>query len=595
VTSAAAAPRWRHPFVRPAPASPPPPKRAPARKRPPARSLAAARACGGLPGFDPAIGAELIAGRLTITGFRAVTIDPHRDGRINWSMNPFGDPTWFEDFRSGGWIEQLISGYETNGRHAAAYRARAAAIIRGWLRAVPLSARDPLALVCLSQAFPGQRWTDGQVARAVNYDAAHWLGAWNQGLKQDIGLLKIGCGYPAAAFGGAALHWRRTAVRQLIASFEPNPLGPELDASGVPNEQSTLYADHVYNLWRGGLRVLAACGYRLPGWITTRIAKLPAFLAHATEPSGQLAQLGDSYVERSAAQGPRGGLVAVYQAGYVFGRSIWGKNASFYSLRFGPGRRLHGHDDHMGLTYYARGRNLIVDSGNSGYADTGYRAFLRSPEASSDLVMPGVPFQENVPTVLVKDQVRRRGQFYEFFDTAFDGDPRTRSVYVDQDPDLVLVYDRAAGTRSYQQLWHLDPALRVTSVSRSEAVATARGTELVLRQIPLPGRPVQPASTRFVRASVTPYQGWVSLQLRQRVADDVVTMSRTGPAVGMLTLIVPAAPGTPVATALKGPRYGPYRLSVRIGRACAAFVISADGAITGAGTGRLALLAVIPG
>jgi hypothetical protein len=375
--------------------------------------------------------AELMAGRLTIAGFRAVTIDPRRDGRINWSMNPFGEPTWFEDFRSGGWIEQLISGYEANGPHAAADRARAAAIITGWLRAVPLNARDPLALVCLSQAFPGQRWIDGRVARAVNYDAAHWLDAWNQGLKQDIGLLKIGCGYPATAFGGATRRWRSTAVRQLIASFEANPLGPELYASGVPE----------------------------------RIGKLPAFLAHATEPNGDLTQLGDSYVERSAAPGPRGGLVAVYRTGYVFGRSSWSKDASFCSLRFGPGRELHGHDDHMGLTYYAGGRNLFVDSGNSGYAETGYRAFLRSPEASSDLVMPGVPFRENVPTVLVKDQVRRRGQFYE------------------------------------------------------------------------------------------------------------------------LTLIVPAAPGTPVATTLKGPRFGPYRLSVRIGRARAAFVISARGTITGAAPG----------
>ena len=65
---------------------------------------------------------------------------------------------------------------------------------------------------------------------------------------------------------------------------------------------------------------------------------------------------------------------------------------------------------------------------------------------------------------------------------------RERSVYVDQDPDLVLVFDRASGACDYQQLWHLDPGLTVTTVTRSYAVATAPGTQLEIRQIPLPGQ-----------------------------------------------------------------------------------------------------------
>jgi hypothetical protein len=160
-------------------------------------------------------------------------------------------------------------------------------------------------------------------------------------------------------------------------------------------------------------------------------------------------------------------LVAVYTAGYVFGRSGWGPGASFYSLRFGPRRQVHGHDDHMSLIYYARGRNLIVNAGHTGYENTPYRAYLRSPEASSMLVMPRVPFDPFAPTSLVSDQIGRYGQFYEFFDTAFGGHPRYRSVYVSQRPDLVLVFDRAWGSGEYQQLWHLDPALRVTRLGSS--------------------------------------------------------------------------------------------------------------------------------
>jgi hypothetical protein len=522
-----------------------------------------------------------MAGRLTITGFPAVTVDRHRSGHINWRQSPFRDPTWFQDFQSGGWMVQLIAAYEADGQQANAYRGRAAALIRDWLRAVPLTARDPLALVCMSQAFPGQRWIQSQVVPAVNYYAANWQGAWNHGLHQDMDLLRIGCGYPASAFGGAARRWRRTAVRQIIAAFQRNSLGPAIDAQGATNEQSTLYSDYVFNLWRHGLPQLAACGYRLPGWIMTRIARLQAFLGYATEPNGNLVQLGDTYVERSAVQRKQRNLVAVYRAGYVFGRSSWSGNASFYSLRFGPARQIHGHDDHTGLTYFARGHDLLVNAGHIGYAKTAYRAFLRSPEASSDLVMPGVPFDDEAPTVMPKHRVGRYQQFYEMFDTAFDGDPRTRSVYVDQRPDLMLVYDQGAGAHYYQQLWHLAPQLRVTTLTRSEAIATAPGTQLVIRQISLPGESVPAGSTRVLRARRGPYQGWFSAQLRQRVPADVVTMSRTGPAADILTLIVPSAPHTPVTTSISGHRYGPYRLTVRIGRTKAAFAISPNGTISG--------------
>jgi hypothetical protein len=56
-----------------------------------------------------------MAGRLTISPFPALTVDPGRDGGINWSQNPFHHPTWQQDFQSGGWIEMLVSGYLAGG------------------------------------------------------------------------------------------------------------------------------------------------------------------------------------------------------------------------------------------------------------------------------------------------------------------------------------------------------------------------------------------------------------------------------------------------------------------------------------------------
>ena len=58
---------------------------------------------------------------------------------------------------------------------------------------------------------------------------------------------------------------------------------------------------------------LADCRYPLPPGITARIAKMPAFLAEATQPDGNLVQIGDTYAEppptpTGATAAPRGGV-----------------------------------------------------------------------------------------------------------------------------------------------------------------------------------------------------------------------------------------------------------------------------------------------
>jgi hypothetical protein len=551
---------------------------------------AAARVCGPLPAFAPGTAAEIMAGRLTISPWPAVTIDPRRDGDVDWSLDPFGHPTWFQAYQSGSWIEALIERYLQGGPDAGAYRARAKALLLGWLHSVPIGARDPRTLICSSEAFPGQGWIQDQIPPMVNYQAAHWQGAWNHGLKQDLEILGIGCAYPAGAFGGQALKWRQVARQQMLASFAPNRLGPAVDAQGATNEQATGYARFTYYLWTQAGRQLAACGYSLPALITSRVALMPMFLAQATQPDGNLVQIGDTYVEPP---GPTPGIalqgpgpppvqrVAVYAAGYVFGRSTWRPfgSASFYSLRFGRGRQIHGHDDHMSLTYYARGRNLLVNAGQTGYEDTAYRAYLQSPQASNVLVMPGVPFSAAAPTDLTRQVIGPDGQFFEFTDTAFGGHPRDRSVYICQQPDLVLVFDRASGAASYQQLWHLDPGLTVTRVSRSYAVATAPGTQLEIRQIPLPGQQIPRGSTQVIRGRTSPYQGWVSHQMLQRTPAPVITMTRTGSSTAMLTLIAPSSPGAAVTAAITQRPGGWYHLRVNLGGSPASFLISAAGYI----------------
>jgi hypothetical protein len=143
----------------------------------------------------------------------------------------------------------------------------------------------------------------------------------------------------------------------------------------------------------------------------------------------------------------------------------------------------------------------------------------------------------------------------------------------------VLVFDRASGAGSYQQLWHLDPSLTVTTVTRSYAVATAPGTQLEIRQIPLPGQQIPADSTQVVRGQVNPYQGWVSHAQLQMIPAPVVTMTRSGASAAILTLIAPTAPGTAISAAVGRGSGGWYRLRVQIGGRQLSFLVSAGGDI----------------
>ena len=542
---------------------------------------------------------EIMAGRLTIAPFPAVTIDPQRDGGIDWSMDPFDNPTWVVDFQSGGWIEALIAGYLEGGPRADAYRDRAKAILTSWLSNVPIQDKNPETLICSGEAFPGQAWLHDQIPVLLDYYTAHWQGAYNHGMQQDLELLRAGCAYPASAWGGQPVTWRNLARQQMIESFGPNQYGPAIDAQGAVNEQATGYANFDLGLWTTAESELSTCGLSLPSWIRSRIARIPLFLALATAPDGKLVQIGDTYTisprdragtplqyaaTMGAAGAPPAQQVGVYSAGYVFGRSGWGTKLTFgsqmfYSLRFGAGTEIHGHADHMGLTYYARGRNLIVDAGHYGYADSPYRLYLLSPEAASDLVMPGVPFNSSAPTALIRRRIGATGQFFEFHDAAFGGLSRYRSVYIGQDPDLVLVFDRAAGATAYQQLWHLDPGLHVTTVTSDYAIAQAPGTQLEIRQIPLPGQVIPAGSTQVTRGQTDPYQGWVSHASSQMIPASVVAVNRTGPSAAILTLIAPTGPGAAVTAAVTGQSGSRYQLSVQIAGRHLSFLVGTDGYI----------------
>jgi hypothetical protein len=116
-------------------------------------------------------------------------------------------------------------------------------------------------------------------------------------------------------------------------------------------------------------------------------------------------------------------------------------------------------------------------------------------------------------------------------------------------------------------------------LTRLYALPTAPGTELEIRQIPLPGQQIPAGSTQVVRGQVGPYQGWVSHAQLQMTPAPVVTMTRSGPSAAILTLIAPAAPGTAITAATSRSSGGWYRLRVQIGGRAVSVLVSPGGDI----------------
>jgi hypothetical protein len=295
-----------------------------------------------------------------------------------------------------------------------------------------------------------------------------------------------------------------------------------------------------------------------------------------------------AYVASAGAEGIAPGATSrVYGAGYVFGRSTWNPYAasSYYSLRFGPARNYHGHDDHQSVTYYAYGHPVLVDSGHFGYTAGAYRTYLISPSAHNVLTLPGVPFKKHLPTRMVRKGGTPAWQWFELSDTAYNHQTRARSVLVDPTANVLLTFDRAtrATSGSFQQLWHLPPGTRVKVAGRGVAVGTSADGKLTttIVQLPLRRQVLPPGSTTVVTGRLQPYQGWVSYVDRGRSAAPTVVMSRGGTRVAMVTAVIAAPAGVPVSASINTNPDGWYRVVVRTGDQTRILKVSPGGALSG--------------
>ncbi len=475
-----------------------------------------------------------MAGRVSFVGLPAVELG--RD--IDWALDPHRNRSWALNLHALRWMGGLVAAFERSGDRG--YLDRAAEITADWVRKNPrraaaspwawaehpIALRAP-ALVRLS-AHVSAGWLSATLAEhgRILADPARYRNGHNHGLDQDIALLAIGGRLRRRA-------WAELAVRRMTASATA-----AIDAQGALHEQAPKYGGYVHARLGVALEAIERCGLAAPAVLVERRRLLENYVSHATQPNGRLVPIGDTPADAV----PRGfrhepATVGVFQAGYVFGRTAWDDpRSAYYSIRFGPGRAMHGHEDHLGVTYHAQGRDLLVEAGFHSYEATPYPAWTRSPEAHNVPVVEGAAFRPGTATRLAHVSVTPHRQEYRLSDEAY-GVERRRRVVVGHGAEVLAVFDEVPPGSRVRTIWHLGPSLRVTEVRDGRVVLACGEWRAALVQLALP--------------SGTPLTG-------QTVTDEVIATGYlkttttptvlSPPAESMLTILVPGTPNPEIST-----------------------------------------------
>ncbi|MBP2703304.1 heparinase II/III family protein [Microbispora sp. RL4-1S] len=474
---------------------------------------------------------DVMDGKLSFLGLPAVTVGKN----VNWRMDPYKNRSWEMVFQSLRWMGRLVADYESTGKDA--YLDRAVEIAHDWVADNPLGGRTtskyawaehPIALrapalVCLSRHVSADWLTRSLALHAKllsdprKYEAGH-----NHGLDQDIGLLRIGCRYHNKG-------WQNLALSRMVKSAKL-----DIDAQGALREQAPRYAMYVYDRLGVAVDTIKDCGRAVPADLATRWRHLPEHISAATQPNGYMVPLGDGPADVQPASFPHSDrTVQVFDGGYVFGRTAWGDaQSAYYSIRFGPGQKFHGHEDHLGVTYYAQGRSILTEAGFHSYENTPYRRWTLTPEAHNVPVIVGRRLRPHTATALTRESIHKDRQTFTLTDRAY-GVRRTRSVLVNHHRDVMAVLDTAAAP--LRDLWHFDPSLKVVSNAKGTIVVADGDWRATLVQLS-PATCAPARGQQVVSGRTGPYQGWISPGYMRKTAAPAV-VSPTAKA--LLTIVVP--------------------------------------------------------
>ena len=498
-----------------------------------------------------------------------------------WRETPFnGDINWLFNFHTLRWLLPLFqAGRETGDTR---YTSRASFLLHDWVTTNPRSApAHPMAwnnhstawrasvMACAVDDLAAPSWLISGLnahGRALA-DSAFYVKVGNHALNQAVGLLDVACRVSNG-------RWKSLAASRLATLVVAS-----VDSEGVANEQAIGYQLYNYVKYLRARGHLVGCKVAVPSGFA-RVQLMPNLLAFATAPDGRYEQLGDTdlvaarsipgttaeYAATAGASGPRPtASIKRFAAGYLFARSGWGvarpfDQETFWSLRFGRGRILHGHADGMSLTLSAFGKRLLVDPGKYTYTANAWRRWFVGRTAHNVVSVDGLTYNASQPTA-IGTQARSNFLLARLSNNGYSGVTTRRSVMWSRAGNYLLVDDAltATTTRTFRQDWHLGRGSAPT-LSGNRLDTHQTGSNLAIVQ--LVGQPTK----RIITGSTVPIQGWISRVYGTRLIAPVLDSSIRGRTARFLTLLVPYGGARPAISGriVKLTSTG-YVVDVRIG------------------------------
>lgn len=460
---------------------------------------------------------------------------------IDWSLDEH-DGSWLFRFHNMEYLFSIFRTVDDTGDER--YRALADRIIHSWIAAHPAAVVD---------TPPWMRHTTAMRAQALSFaagyipctdayraalrqhgeflaDPANYSGAWNHGFDESLALLAVG-----ATVGEQP--WIDLAVQRAS-----DAIGAMCDLQGATNEQASVYHFYVWKQFGQFEEELDRCGLPHPP-VLRRRAAIVDFLVHASQPDRYLVPVGDSLrtlvpsipgtpLEYTASQGEEGApparRVQVFERGWAFARTGWGTERPFESesmltLRFGPGRAVHGHSDHTSLYYYAGGRPIVGDAGFSGYGDPERRAYELNEYAHSQVLVAGAGrYRATAATTLVQHTESAGWEQFVLQDFPYRGVKRSRTISFVHDPECVVIHDAVVVPGEdavVRQLLHMGPSLTLDEQHGNAHVVLAdeHGPVEVHQLLPVSNIDV----TRGAPDITT--SGWVGIGLSRKAPGALIT------------------------------------------------------------------------
>ncbi|WP_328475103.1 hypothetical protein OHA21_17485 [Actinoplanes sp. NBC_00393] len=382
----------------------------------------------------------------------------------SWRQPPVADPTWRLQYQSLMWVPPLAIRAARDGQLASLTNLVDQVVqfhqhnpdpkrqADGWDEGTAvrrLQVENCLYALTRSPALLAGMVADVEVLTGDRYYGPPFRPVHNHGLMANLAMFSAGklADRP---------DWARLAVDRILAEA---PLS--FSAQGVTHEQSSYYQRVNAHMWENAAKRLET----LPGYgeavkqVRATALKAHRAFRHMTEPDGGIVLIGDSET-RAGAPGDKTDRPILHddEAGWIIGRSSWtDPDATYYTVRYGPQRRAHGHENRAGgVTWTALGVRVIVGTGRYSYNTRDEKARYRLTPESQNVAAPAGAKVAAASTSTAVTNFGRSQHRIQVNDNVY-GTQHRRDITVSPAEAHLTVTD-AFSVAGWSQHWHLDPA-----------------------------------------------------------------------------------------------------------------------------------------